>query len=138
MSANYFILNFARVKVRLDTYLWAIRLYKSRTLASTSIKAGKVKLNDSALKPSHYSAVGEVYTINLGSGNKKIVEVVTVIDKRQAYEAVKDSYIDHTPPAEKTEKLEDMFFKVNIQQERGSGRPTKKNRRDLGTQGGWF
>lgn len=138
MSANNFILNFTPLKVRLDTYLWAIRMYKSRTLAATAIRSGKVKLGEVSVKPAHYAAKGETYTINVGSGVKKIIEVVELIDKRQSYEKVKDSYLDHSPPIEKTEKLEDMFFKINIQQERGSGRPTKKNRRDLGTQGGWF
>lgn len=126
------------MQVRLDTYLWAIRMFKSRTLASTSIKGGKVKMKEAVVKPSHMVAIGETYTINIGSGNKKIVEVVEIIDKRQAYEKVKHAYIDHSPPIVKEEKLESMFFKTNVQQDKGAGRPTKKNRRDLGRMGGWF
>jgi ribosome-associated heat shock protein Hsp15 len=126
------------VEVRLDTYLWAIRLFKSRTLASSAIKGGKVKLKEKNVKPSHITAVGETYTINLGSDLKKIIEVAVLIQKRASYEKVKHAYIDHSPPILKEEKLEDMFFKNNVKNEKGSGRPTKKNRRDLKKKGGWF
>jgi ribosome-associated heat shock protein Hsp15 len=117
--------------------LWAIRMYKSRTLAATAIKAGKVKLNGEAVKPARMAAVGDTYTINISS-QKKIIEAVSLIDKRGSYEMVKDCYIDHSPPPEKTEKLETMFFTMNVKQDKGSGRPTKKNRRNLGKEGGWF
>jgi ribosome-associated heat shock protein Hsp15 len=131
------MLIFTPMEVRLDTYLWAIRIYKSRTLASSAIKAGKVKWNNETVKPARIAAVGDTYTITLG-GIKKIIEAVSLIDKRGSYEKVKDCYVDHTPPAEKSEKLESMFFKMNVKQEKGSGRPTKKHRRDLGKEGGWF
>ncbi len=135
---SHFIYNFTTMEVRLDTYLWAIRMFKSRTLASNAIKAGKVKLKGNLVKASRVVQVNDTYTITIGDGYKKTIEVVLVIDKRQAYEKVKDAYIDHSPPIEKERKLETMFFKVNVKQEKGSGRPTKKNRRDLGKQGGWF
>ncbi len=126
------------MRVRLDTYLWAIRLFKTRTLTATQIKSGKVKLNEKVVKPSYSVQAGETYTINLGGGITKIIEVVEVIDKRQAYEVVKNCYIDHSPPIEKTESLESVFYKTNVKLDKGSGRPTKKNRRDLGKHGGWF
>ncbi len=113
-------------------------MYKSRTLASSAVKAGKVKLKENQVKPSHVVSVGETYTLSIGNGQKKIIEVVQVIDKRQSYEKVKDCYIDHSPPVEKTEKLENMFFTLNVKQEKGSGRPTKRDRRNLGKMGGWF
>lgn len=126
------------MEVRLDTYLWAIRIYKSRTLASSEIRGGKVKFKDKNVKPSHVVVVGETFKINLGSDTKKIIEVAVLIEKRQSFEKIKHAYIDYSPPIEKTEKLESMFFKTNVKSEKGSGRPTKKNRRDLGEQGGWF
>lgn len=125
------------MQVRLDTYLWAIRMFKTRTLAAQSIKSGKVKMSDVAVKPAHFVKIGETYTINIGSGNKKIIEVLELADKRKEYELMKVCYADHSPVIEKIEKQESVF-KLNIQQEKGSGRPTKKNRRDLGKQGGWF
>jgi ribosome-associated heat shock protein Hsp15 len=118
------------MEVRADTYLWAIRMYKSRTLASEAIKGGKVKLNGDNFKPAHVVKIGERYTMSIGY-DKKIIEVTALIEKRQSFEIAQQHYIDHSPPAEKKgEVLPSAFFKVNIKRERGSGRPTKKDRRD--------
>lgn len=116
--------------VRADTYLWAIRMYKSRTLAGEAIRGGKVKLNDSNFKPSHEVKVAERYTLSIGA-TKKIIEVKELTDKRGSYEIAKNYYIDHSPPKEKSEKLESLFYTVNIKRDKGAGRPTKKDRRDL-------
>lgn len=119
------------MEVRADTYLWAIRMYKSRTLASEAIKGGKVKLDNQNLKPSHVVKVGERYTMSIGYV-KKIIEVTALIEKRQSFEVAQKHYTDHSPePEKKGEILPSAFFKVNIKRERGSGRPTKKDRRDL-------
>ena len=82
--------------------------------------------------------IGETFAINLGSDNKKIIEVAVLIEKRQSFEKIKHAYVDHSPPITKEEKLDTMIFKTNVKSEKGSGRPTKKDRRDLGKQGGWF
>lgn len=119
------------MEVRLDTYLWAIRMYKSRSLAADAIKGNKVKLNDELVKPAHSVKIGERYTLSMSHGVKKIIEVTGFIEKRQSYEIAKEHYIDHSPPMEKQERLEDMFFRVNIKRDKGSGRPTKKDKRDL-------
>jgi ribosome-associated heat shock protein Hsp15 len=118
------------MEVRADTYLWAIRMYKSRTLASEAIKGGKVKLNNQNIKPSHLVKPGERYTLTIGS-SVKIIEVTALLEKRGSYEAAKNHYIDHSPPFEHHEKLPAAFFKVNIKRDKGSGRPTKKDRRDM-------
>lgn len=118
------------METRADTYLWAIRMYKSRTLAGDAIKGGKVKLNGSNFKPSHAVKIGEIYTMSIGD-TKKIIEVVSLIDKRGSYEIAEQHYIDKTEPKIKSEKLPSAFFKVNIKRDKGEGRPTKKDRRDL-------
>lgn len=123
--------------VRADTYLWAIRMFKSRTLAGEAIRGGKVKINETNIKPSHIVKTGEIYVITIGT-NKKIIEVKSIIDKRVNYSVATQHYIDHSPVEEKQEKQEKAFFKMNIITEKGSGRPTKKTRRDLGKEGGWF
>jgi ribosome-associated heat shock protein Hsp15 len=117
------------MEVRADTYLWAIRMYKSRTLASEAIKSGKVKLNNENFKPSHVVKVGETYQMNI-SNTKKIIEVLALIEKRQGFDIAKEHYIDRSPPIEKTELLPSAFF-TNIKRDRGAGRPTKKDRREL-------
>ena len=122
--------------VRLDSYLWAIRMYKSRSMASDAIKSNKVKLNDVVIKPAHLVKIGERYTLSFPQGIKKIVEVTELIDKRQSYEVALKHYIDHSPPLDKTPTLDDVFFNVNLKRDRGSGRPTKKDKRDM-TDFGW-
>jgi ribosome-associated heat shock protein Hsp15 len=118
------------MEVRADTYLWAVRMYKSRTLASEAIKGGKVKLNDENFKPSHVVKVGERYTMNIG-GNKKIIEVTALLEKRQSFEIAQKHYTDHSPAPEKQEHLPSVFFRSNVRREKGLGRPTKKDRRDI-------
>lgn len=119
------------MEVRADTYLWAIRMYKSRTLASDAIKGGKVKCDGENFKPSHVVKIGERYTMSIGY-DKKIIEVTAFIEKRQSFEIAQQHYTDHSPVAEKKgEFFPSVFFKSNIKRERGSGRPTKKDRRDI-------
>ena len=117
--------------VRLDSYLWAIRLFKSRSLASEAIKNNKVKLNDELVKAAHIVKIGEVYTLSYPQNVKKIIEVSGIIDKRQSFAVAKEHYIDHSPPVEKTEKLDSVFFMPNMLRDRGAGRPTKKDKRDM-------
>lgn len=116
--------------VRADTYLWAIRMYKSRSLASEAIKNGKVKLNGDSFKASHLVKAGEVYSLNIGR-DKKVLEVLSPLSKRGPFSLVSLHYKDLSPPAKTREQLPSAFFKTNIQRERGSGRPSKKERRDL-------
>ncbi len=118
------------MEVRADTYLWAIRMYKSRTLASDAIKGGKVKLDGDNFKPSHNVKIGETYTLTIGN-DKKIIEVTALIEKRGNFELAQKHYADHSPPKTKQEKLDSVFFTVNIKRDKGSGRPTKKDRRDI-------
>ena len=117
--------------VRLDSYLWAIRMYKSRSLASDAIKGNKVKLNDELVKAAHIVKIGERYTLSYPQGVKKIIEVTGIIEKRQSYDIAKENYIDHSPPIEKMERMPSVFFMSNMQRDRGAGRPTKKDRRDM-------
>jgi len=117
--------------IRLDSYLWAIRMYKSRSLASDAIKGNKVKLNDEIIKAAHIVKIGERYTMSFPQGVKKIIEVTGIIDKRQSYDIAKENYIDHSPPIEKLERMPSVFFMPNMQRDRGAGRPTKKDKRDM-------
>ena len=117
--------------VRLDCYLWAIRMYKSRSLASSSIKSNKVKLNNEPVKASRIVKIGDEYTLSYSGGIKKIIEVTALIENRQSFEIAQKHYIDKSPPVEKMERLESLFFIPNIKRDKGTGRPTKKDKRDL-------
>ena len=106
-------------------------MYKSRSLASDAIKNNKVKLNDELVKPAHLVKIGERYTLSFPQGIKKIIEVIGLIDKRQSFDIAKENYIDHSPPIDKIENMDSAFHMPNMQRERGAGRPTKKDRRDM-------
>lgn len=118
-------------QVRLDSYLWAIRMYKSRSMAAEAIKKGKVKLDQVAVKPAHTVKIGETYTLLMPQQVKKIIEVTGILEKRQSYEIARQHYIDHSPPVEKKDYIPSSFFSVNIRRDKGTGRPTKKDRRDM-------
>ena len=118
------------MEVRADTYLWAIRMYKSRTIAGEAIKGGKVKLDGSNFKPSHIVKIGETYSLTIGE-TKKVIVVVNLLDKRGSFELAKQFYLDKSEPINNSEKLPSAFFKVNLKRDKGEGRPTKKDRRDL-------
>lgn len=127
-----------KTDIRIDTYLWAIRIFKSRSLASDAIKGGKVKLNEKNIKPAHLVKIGETFIISIASNHKKIIEVIALTDRRSNFETAKKHYIDHSPPIEKADKQEKAFFTMNVKNEKGRGRPTKKDRRKLKKDGGWF
>lgn len=116
------------MEVRADTYLWAIRMYKSRSLAADAIKGGKVKVNQENFKPSHSVKPGETYSLSIGD-TKKIIEVIDLIDKRHSFEIAQKHYTDKSLPVEKNKMP--SAFKLSIKRERGSGRPSKKERRDI-------
>lgn len=111
--------------------MWAIRMYKSRSLAAEAIKKGKVKLNDEAVKPAHMVKVGETYTLAFPQQTKKVIEVTALLEKRQSFDIARQHYTDHSPPPEKKDQLPSSFFEVNIRRDKGAGRPTKKDRRDM-------
>ncbi len=115
--------------VRLDKWLWAVRLFKTRTLASEACRGGRVKINGENAKPSRDIKAGEIIEIQL-AGILKKVEVVQPAKNRVGPKLVADLMIDHTP-AEAYERLEFMHQMKTEQRDRGTGRPTKKDRRDI-------
>jgi ribosome-associated heat shock protein Hsp15 len=104
-------------------------MYKSRTLAASAIKGGKVKMNGEPVKASHMVKPGEVYILTIGH-SKKIIEVVSLLEKRPAFDKAKIHYKDLTPPEEKQERLPSVFYSP-VRRDKGAGRPTKKDRRDI-------
>jgi len=117
-------------KLRLDKYLWSIRIFKTRSLASEACEKGRVKLNDAAVKASKNVVEGDVYHIK-ASDRKWIIKVVGLLDHRVQYiEAIK-YYIDITPEEEK-EKIQVQSSSFHTGKRLSKiGRPTKKQRRDL-------
>lgn len=121
----------ADLKLRLDKYLWAIRIFKTRTLASTAIDGGKVRTTvGDSLKPSRTVSIGDKYEIRTPA-RKWIIEVTGLLQNRVAYDIAIQNYTDLTPEEEKdiSQPLPSSFFTGKRLSK--TGRPTKKQRRDL-------
>jgi len=121
--------------IRVDKWLWAVRLFKTRTQASDACKGGKVKMDGVNLKPSREVKTGDVLDVH-HNHIKRTVKVKVAAKNRVAAKLVPDLMEDLTP-AEEFEKLE-MMNKLNQEKrDRGMGRPTKKDRRDIDKIKGW-
>ena len=115
--------------VRIDKYLWAVRIYKTRTLAATACRAGRVTIGGQTVKPSREVHIGEVLLAQTGDITRTI-KVLALLERRVGAPAVKEFAEDLTPASEyekpKQPYLEPMFYRP-----KGAGRPTKKDRRAL-------
>ena len=118
-------------KIRIDKWLWAVRIFKSRTLSGDVVRANKVKINEALAKPSTGVQVGDKVQV-LRNGFQMEYEVLRLIDKRVGAPIAVTCYNDLTPPEELT-KFKDWFTgKANGERrEKGAGRPTKRERREL-------
>ena len=124
-------------KLRVDKYLWAIRVFKTRSLATEACKAGRVKLNGQNIKPSNTVKVGDTYHIQKGI-EKKVVKVTGLLDKRVDAKTAVNFYEDLTP-AEETYGYKSLHHASVLKRDRGTGRPTKKDRREIdGLQSDWW
>ena len=113
--------------VRIDKWLWAARLFKTRAIATDAIKGGKVKVNDTTVKPSREVKEGDIYQVQIEHLHK-VVQVKTVIKNRVSAKQVPEVYTDLTPK-EEYERIEFMHAYKSEYRDRGAGRPTKKERR---------
>ena len=116
-------------KLRIDKYLWAIRLFKTRTLATEACKAGKIKLDGQNIKPAHEVKVGEVYQVSKGI-ERKVLRVIGLLENRADAKTVVNFFEDITP-VEQTHAFKSMFHAPLLKRDRGTGRPTKKDRREI-------
>ncbi len=115
--------------MRIDRYLWAIRAYKTRSISAEACRAGKVQMDGQNVKPSRQVKVGDIITFRYGVMNKTI-EVLELIPNRLKASLAVEKYKDLTPP-EELERVEMLHQMRNEHRERGTGRPTKKERRQL-------
>ncbi len=117
-------------KVRIDKYLWAIRIFKTRSLATKACDEGKVKIEGMTVKPSRNVAIGDRYDIRT-DGRKWTIEVTGIINKRVKYEEAVKHYTDRTSEEDKQHniRLGNSFY--TGKRLSNTGRPTKKQRRGL-------
>lgn len=117
-------------KLRLDKYLWAIRLFKTRSLATDACTRGKVKYQGDVAKPSRIVHINDEYEIKT-SIKHWVIKVTGLLDRRMQYKDAIQYYSDITP----IEELERIKFQAAAfhtgKRMSKVGRPTKKNKRDL-------
>ncbi|TNY37261.1 RNA-binding S4 domain-containing protein [Thermomonospora catenispora] len=111
--------------VRVDVWLWSVRLVKTRSMATAACRGGHVKVNDTRVKPSTPVRPGDEVRLRL-NGRERIVVVQRVIRKRVGASVAAECLIDKSPPPPPREALLPV-----AQRERGAGRPTKRERREL-------
>ncbi len=115
-------------KTRIDKWLWAVRIYKTRSLATEACAAGKVKINGESVKASYLLKPGQTIQLNK-QGEKSTFKVIKIIEKRVGAPIAIACYEDLTPPEEKNKLLfPSVFYEVR---DKGSGRPTKRYRREI-------
>ena len=114
---------------RIDKYLWAVRLFKTRSLAANMVKTGKVIINGEPVKPSKEMKVGDVFSIKKNTA-LFTYEVVDVLDKRVGAKLV-ENYLRDITPVEEIEKYKEYQLAQRTYREMGYGKPTKKDRRNI-------
>lgn len=116
-------------EVRIDKYLWAIRVYKTRTEAADACKGGKIRLNGNDVKPARTLKTGDVITARKGAVTYTY-KVLEPLDKRQGA-ALVPRYAENLTPEEELAKLRAPVETFFLKRDRGAGRPTKKDRRQM-------
>ncbi len=114
---------------RLDKWLWCVRVFKTRPLATAACRAGKVVIGDLEAKPGRDVHLGETVTVHIGV-MKRTLKVVALPRSRVAAKQLPEFMLDLTPPSE-YERAKQAGIEHMLARQRGMGRPTKKDRRDL-------
>lgn len=109
--------------VRLDKWLWAARCFKTRGLAAEACDAGHVKVNGTSVKPAKSVRVGDRVEART-PGGLRVLEVVALADRRGPAERARALYVDHSPPPPPRDPTAPT-------RDRGAGRPSKRERRDI-------
>jgi ribosome-associated heat shock protein Hsp15 len=110
--------------VRVDRWLWSVRVFKTRTLATDACRAGHVAVNQGVTKPSTSVRVGDEVTIRLG-GRDRVLEVVRLIENRVGAQVAAECLIDRSPPPPAEGST------GGFQRDPAAGRPTKRDRREM-------
>lgn len=117
------------MEIRVDKYLWAMRIYKTRSIATDACKCGRVKMNGVEIKPSRAFHVGDVFTVRKGPITYTY-RILQLASNRLGAKMVPE-YLQDITPKEQLELLELARYAAQSGRDRGTGRPTKKDRRDI-------
>ena len=118
-------------KVRIDKWLWSVRIFKSRSIATQACKSGKIKVNASKCKPARTVSVNDLISVDK-KGLKLEFKILELLKSRVGFSIAKDCYEDLTP-IEEREKFRAFHHRrlSGEDREAGLGRPTKRDRREL-------
>ena len=116
-------------ETRIDKYLWAIRVFKTRSEATDACKGGKIKLNGADAKPSKAVRPGDTVRARKGAVTYTY-RVIEPIEKRQGAKLV-SQYAENITPQSELDKLKAPVETFFLKRDRGTGRPTKKDRRQM-------
>ena len=119
------------MEVRVDKYLWAMRIYKTRSIAADACKNGRITANGVQLKPSRTFKIGDMFNVRKGPVTYTY-KVLQLTENRLGAKLVPEYLQDCTSP-QQLEILELARLAGNGGRDRGTGRPTKKDRRDIET-----
>ncbi|AXI80838.1 RNA-binding S4 domain-containing protein [Peterkaempfera bronchialis] len=111
--------------VRIDSWIWSVRLTKTRSLAAAACRAGHVQVNGDRVKPAHTVRCGDVVRLRQ-DGRERIVVVSRLVRKRIGAAVAAECFVDNSPPPPPREETAEVAHR-----DRGAGRPTKRERRDL-------
>lgn len=111
---------------RIDKWLWAARVFKTRSLAAAACDGGKVDLNDQAAKPAKLVRPGDSVKVTLPQGRRRVLTVVAIDERRGSAQVAARLFEDHSPPPPPRTRYAPPPFRPP-----GAGRPTKRERRDL-------
>lgn len=115
--------------LRIDKWLWAVRLYKTRSLATTACKNNQVSIDDTSVKPSHIVKINNIVKVKRPPIVRSY-QVIGLLAERESAKVVVDFIKDVTPQSE-LQKLEEGKMVFTVYRDKGTGRPTKKERRSL-------
>lgn len=118
------------MSVRLDKWLNAARVFKTRTQATHAVDLNRVKVNGQAAKPHRNLAPGDRVEVEIGDWTRVLI-VKELRDKPVSKEEARTLYEDQSPPRPEADPLQRLLRRPPAQRERGTGRPTKKERRDI-------
>ncbi|MCL3862443.1 RNA-binding S4 domain-containing protein [Actinotalea sp. K2] len=110
---------------RVDRWVWAVRLFRTRSLAAAACRAGHVRVNGDRAKPAGHVKVGDEVRVRVG-GTERIVVVARVVERRVGATVAVDCLVDRTPPPPPREERPAVPVR-----DRGAGRPTKRERREI-------
>ena len=114
-----------QLSARVDSWIWSVRLTRTRSIASDACRGGHVRVNGVRVKPAHVVRVGDEVRLR-HEGHERIVVVSRIITKRVGAPVAAECYIDKSPPPPPREEIVTVAVR-----DRGAGRPTKRERRSL-------